>query len=195
MATVRYFWQGFIHRGTAFMYLQSSRSLIYHFFRNVCKAPYTISASIFVYVPYWPPYSTDKFNSCVVPGPSQWFFLLWRKDRNRMDSYRVSTADVPEASIASGARGPWQQQQCDTLHCHEEWWGSVPPSVFSPESMRLRSLRQSEITTVRDPVQYKRWTQPCYRAVNTEHQQRWTHWWCTTPSQHLENGDCIEGIA
>ena len=30
------------------------------------------------------------------------------------------------------------------------------------------------------------------RAVgrsNTEHQQRWTRWWCTTPSKHLKKGD------
>ena len=31
-------------------------------------------ATLFVDVPYSPPYSTDKFISCVVPGPSQWFF-------------------------------------------------------------------------------------------------------------------------
>ena len=42
------------------------------------------------------------------------------------------------------------------------------------ESMRLRSLHQSERSTTRDPVQHKRWTYPCYRAVNLEHQQRWT---------------------
>ena len=46
-----------------------------------------------------------------------------------MDSHRVSTVDVPESPIASGVRGPWQQR-CDSLHCHEECWGSVPPSVF-----------------------------------------------------------------
>ena len=48
--------------------------LIYHLLPNVWKASYTISTSIFVDVPYWPPYSTDKFISYVVPGPSQWFF-------------------------------------------------------------------------------------------------------------------------
>ena len=57
------------------------------------------------------------------------------------------------------------------------------------ESMRLRSLRQSERTTARDPVQHKRWTYPCYRAVNTEHKVRWMHWWCTTPSRHLAKRD------
>ena len=50
--------------------------------------------------------------------------------RNRMDSYRVSIVDVPESPISSGARGPWQLQMCDSLHCHEEWWCSIPPSVF-----------------------------------------------------------------
>ena len=29
------------------------------------------------------------------------------------------------------------------------------------ESMQLRSLRQSERTTARDPIQHKRWTYPC----------------------------------
>ena len=49
-------------------------SLIYHLLPNVWKAPYTISMFIFVGVPYWPPYSTDKFISCIVPSPSQWLF-------------------------------------------------------------------------------------------------------------------------
>ena len=31
---------------------------------------------------------------------------LWRRDRNRLDSYRVSTVDVPESPVASDARGP-----------------------------------------------------------------------------------------
>ena len=54
---------------------------------------------------------------------------LWRRDRNRMDSYRVSIADVPEFPISGGKRGPWQQKRCDSLHYHEEWWGSVPPNA------------------------------------------------------------------
>ena len=39
---------------------------LYHLLPNVWKASYTISELIFVDVPYWPPYSTDKFISCVV---------------------------------------------------------------------------------------------------------------------------------
>ena len=54
---------------------------------------------------------------------------VWQRDRNCMDSCWVSTVDVTESPIASGARGLWQQQWCDSLHCHEEWWDSVPQSV------------------------------------------------------------------
>ena len=35
----------------------------------------------------------------------------WRRDRNRLDSYRVSRENVPESPIYSGVRGPWQQQR------------------------------------------------------------------------------------
>ena len=74
MATVRYFWHDFIHRDTTFTYLQYNRPLIYHPLPNVWKVSYTISASIFIDVSYWSPYSTDKFISYVVAGPSQWSF-------------------------------------------------------------------------------------------------------------------------
>ena len=47
--------------------------LIYHLLPSVWKTSYSINASIFVDVPYWPPYNTDKFISCIGPGPSQWF--------------------------------------------------------------------------------------------------------------------------
>ena len=73
MATVRYFWHGFIHRLQHFCTFSIVSPLIYHLLQSVWKASYTISASIFFDVPYWPPYSMDKFISCVVPGPSQWF--------------------------------------------------------------------------------------------------------------------------
>ena len=69
MTIIRYFWHDFIHRGTTFTY-----PLIYQLLPNVWKASYTISAPIFVGVPYWPSYSTDKLNSCVLPRLSQWFF-------------------------------------------------------------------------------------------------------------------------
>ena len=70
------------------MYLSYSRPLIYHLLPNVWKLSYNISTSIFLDVPYRPPYSTDKFIYCVVPGPSQWFFcfgkvivIAWTQDK------------------------------------------------------------------------------------------------------------------
>ena len=45
--------------------------LIYHLLPSVWKASYTISATIFVDVPYSPPYSKDKFGgvgSVFLPG-------------------------------------------------------------------------------------------------------------------------------
>ena len=33
------------------------------------------------------------------------------------------------------------------------------------EFILLRSLRQSEITTARDPIQHKIWSYPCYRTI------------------------------
>ena len=56
------------------MHLHGNPGSIYHLLLNVQKASYTISASIFVDVPYWTPYTTDKCFSCVAPGPSQWVF-------------------------------------------------------------------------------------------------------------------------
>ena len=120
-------------------------------------------------------------------------FTSWTRNPLEMyGSYRVSTVDVPEFPIANCARGvtPCIVMKNDgVLH---------QVSTFSPESMRLWSLCQSERTTARDLVQHKRLTYPCSWALNTEHQQRWTRWWCTTPSKHLQKminkgGDYIEG--
>ena len=117
---------------------------------------------------------------------------------------RGAALHVPAASPSSSAQEKTttlggiephhSSSYCKKSHrccCH----GSLAPlemgisGIFTAitryESMRLRSLRQNERTTGRDLVQYKRWTYPRYRAVNTKHQQRWTRWWCTTPSKHL----------
>ena len=61
-------------------------------------------------------------------GPLVVALSFWWRDRNRMNSYRVSTVDVPKSPVASGARGPWQLG-CDSRDCHEERWVSVLPSV------------------------------------------------------------------
>ena len=62
--------------------------LIYHLLSNDRKASYTISASIFADVPFWPSYSTGKFISCVVPAHSQWFLhfgeeivIAWTREK------------------------------------------------------------------------------------------------------------------
>ncbi|PSN31768.1 hypothetical protein C0J52_24673 [Blattella germanica] len=57
------------------------------------------------------------------------------------------------------------------------------------ESLRLRSLQQSERTTAREPVQHQRSNYPCRRAVNAEYQQKGTCRWCKTPSKHLAKDD------
>ena len=108
--------------------------------------------------------------------------LLWWRDHNRMDSYWVSMVNVSQPPIASGTRS-----LTAAVWLLELLWRMM--RFCTTKSMWLRSLRQSERTTVRDPVQHKRWTYPCYRTVNMEHQQRWTCWWCTTPSKHLAKGD------
>ena len=74
MATLRYFWHGFIQRGKRFMYFQYNRSLIYHLLLNVWKVSYTISAPIFVDVPYWPPYSTESSSPVLYRVPRSEFF-------------------------------------------------------------------------------------------------------------------------
>ena len=62
--------------------------------------------------------------------------------------------DVAWSPISSGARDTWQQQRCDSLHCHEKWWGdSGISTIFTrSKSLRLRPLRQSERTTATNPV-------------------------------------------
>ena len=127
MAAVQYFWHGFIHRDTTFSYLQSSRPPLFIFCQMFGRRR-ALSAC--------PPLLMFRINRLIArqvhllycTGVLAVVLSVWRRDRNHMDSYRVSTVDVPESPITSGARGPWQQA-CDSLYCHEEWWGSVPPSV------------------------------------------------------------------
>ena len=129
MATVRYFYHGFIHSGTTFMYIQYSAPLFITFFQMFrrCRTPSARPSLLIFHIDHidWYVYLLCCIGSLAV------IRSLRRRDRNRMDSYRVSTVDVPESHISSGAIGPWQQQQCNSLHCHEEWWGSVTPILFS----------------------------------------------------------------
>ena len=109
--------------------------------------------------------------------------FTWRRDRKHMDSCEVSTVDVPESPIASGTRGVWQQQLCDPWHYHEEWRDYVPPSIHvfsSVHGIMISSAKWKNHCGGPGTTQH-----PCYGAVSTEHQQRWTRWWCTMPSKHL----------
>ena len=161
-------------------------SLIYFLLPNVWKTSYTISASIFIDVSCWPPYSTDKFISCVVLGSSQWIFhfgkeivILWTLIG--WVGWMFQNLPLPaaqEARDSSYGVIPCIVTKIDGVLYHQ--------MSFSAECMWLRSLRQSERTTARDTVQHMRWTYPCYRVVKTEHQQRWTRWLYRTPSKHLE---------
>ena len=143
MVTVQYFWHGFIHRGTTFMYLQYSHPLIYHLLPNVWKASYTISTSTFVDVPHWTPYSMDKFISCVVPGSSLWFFHFGEE---------IVIVWTQQKTTTLGGTEPYHSSwQCKESHrcCHGplaplEMGDSGTSTVLSRyESMWLRSLCQS----------------------------------------------------
>ena len=145
MATVRHFWHGFSHKGYN-IYVPSVYSpplfiTVYQIFGRRC----TKSAPIFVDVPYWPPYSTDKFISCVVTVPSQWFFhfgeeitiawthigwLLWMFQNLPLPA-------AQEVRVSSSGVTP-----CIVMKNDEVQHKYV--SSFTPESMRLQFLRQSE---------------------------------------------------
>ena len=163
------------------MYLQYSRpSLIYNLFQ-IFGRRHTPSVR--------PPVSMFRIDRPITRISSSFMLYralavvlsLWRRNRNRMDTYRVNAVNVPESLIVSGARSPWQQQRCDSLHCHEEWWGSVPSYVVVFSWVHKD---HDLFAKVKEPVQRKKWTYPCYRVVNTEHQQGWTRWWCTTSSKY-----------
>ena len=127
MATVRYFWHDFIHRGTTFMYLQYNHPPYLSPFANCLEVVVVHhQPSIFVDVLYWQSYSMDKFISCVVPGSSQWFFYFGEEiviawTHIGWVRWMFQNLLLPTAN----AVGPWQQQWWDSLHCQEEWWGSV----------------------------------------------------------------------
>ena len=72
--------------------------LIYQLFPDVWKASYTISASNFIHILYWPPYSTDNFISCVVPGTSQWFFHFGEEIAIQQGSKELNCVILPVES-------------------------------------------------------------------------------------------------
>ena len=105
----------------------------------------TVSASISVDVPYWPPYSTEKFISCVVPGPLQWFIhfgeqivIAWTHTRwVRWMFQKLPLPAAKEVRDSSSGVTPCIVMKNVVILHHQVL-------SFSPESMRLRSLRHSE---------------------------------------------------
>ena len=161
----------------------------YHRLSNVWKASYTISAPIFVDVPYWPLYSTDKIISCVVPGSSQWFFHFGEE---------IVIAWTREKTTTLVGTEPYHSSwQCESHRCCHR---PLAPLAKGDSGISTVLTRWVHAITISSP----KWKNHCeepgatqemnlsiliYRTVNTEHQQRWTRWWCTTPSKHLAKGD------
>ena len=105
---------------------------------------------MFVEVPYWHPYSTDKFICCIVPGSSQWF-LHFGEDI-------VIAWTQGKSTILGGTethRSSWQRKESHRCCCHGPLEpltmenSGTSPVLIRYDSMRLLSLRQSERTTAR----------------------------------------------
>ena len=94
------------------MHLHGNPGSIYHLLPNFLKTSYTIRASIFVDVPYWPPYSNVNLSSCVVPGSPQWFFYFGKK---------IVIAWTQEKTTTHGGTEPhhssWQCKE-SRRYCH-----------------------------------------------------------------------------
>ena len=95
---------------------------------NVWKALYTISMSIFV-VLYWLPYSMDKFMFCIVPGPLQWIFHIGEEIVIAWTHVGWVWWMFQNLPLPAMQEIRDRSSQCDSLHCPEEWWDSVPLSV------------------------------------------------------------------
>ena len=152
------------NRGKDFLICPGTFNIVahpYHLLPNVWKASYIIIASIFVDVPGWTPYSTDKFISCVLPGLSQWFFHFGEDIINAWTQEKTTTLGGTESHHFS-----WQCKESHSC-CHGHlapltMGNSGTPTVLTRyEDMRFWCLRQSEITSAMDPVQHKRWTHTC----------------------------------
>ena len=139
--------------------------LIYHLLPNVWKASYTVSASIIVDVSFDHPVARISLISCVVPGPSQLFIhfgeeiaIAW----THIGCVRCvfQNPPLPAAQEVHDSRS--SVTLCIVMKNDVVVYHQV--SSFSPESMRLWSLRQSERITARDAVQHKRLTFPCYKG-------------------------------
>ena len=85
----------------------------------------------FVDVPYWPLYSTDKFISCVVPGPSQWFFHFGEEIVIALNQEKTTTLCGTEPHHSS-----WQFKESHRC-CH---WPLAPLEMGDFRNMKLLPL-------------------------------------------------------
>ena len=130
------------------MFLQYRRSLIYHRLPHVWKASYTISASIFVDVPYSPPYSTDKFISCVVPVPRSGSFTLAKRSQSHgLRRKRRHLVVQNHIILHDNARDHTAATVTDLLHRWQLGNSGTSTVLTRYEYMRLQSLRQGPDTT------------------------------------------------
>ena len=124
---------------------------------------HTISESTFDDVPFWPHYSTDKFISCVVPGPSQWF--------SRFGEEIVIAWTHEKTTILGGTELHHSSWQCKGSHlccCH----GPLAPLAMgdSGTSTVLTRCDYDMFTKVKQgPSITQEMNFPCYRAVNMGH--------------------------
>ena len=87
MATVRYFWHGYIQRSTTFMYLQYTRPTLFIIFYQMFGRRHTPSAR-----PSLLMFPIDRSIARINSGLVLYWSLavvlsLWRSDRNHMDSF------------------------------------------------------------------------------------------------------------
>ena len=200
MATIQYFWHGFIHRGTTFMYLQYSRSPLFITFCQMFGRRRTPSARPSLLM-FCIDRSIARINSSLVlyRVPRSGSFTLVKrsyshglktKRRHLVLQNRIILYDNARSHITAAVTDLLRRWKWEILE-HPPYSPDMSPCDYDLFTKVKKPLRRA-------PVQHKISTYPCYRAVNTEHQQRLTSWWYTMPSKHLENVinkgvDYIEG--
>ena len=155
MVSVRYFWNSFIQRGTTFMYLQYSRPRLFITFRQMSgrlRSPSAIPSLLMFLI------------DCLIAWISS-YLVLYRVHRSGSFTLAKGTQSHGLKRKRHHLLVQWQSKEPYRC-CH----GSLAPLAMEDsgtstllslhESIRLRSLRQSERTTARDTVQHKIWTYP-----------------------------------